>query len=80
MFWEAVSAGTIASSSGKATVAPMPRSTVRREIAFLVTIMSVTSLLTRDQRRRAAHLKWIAVHDRQNRSTTIGSHRRRLRA
>ena len=33
----------MASSSGSATAAPKPRSTVRREMAFLVTIMNLTS-------------------------------------
>ena len=41
----AVSAGTIASSNGSATAAPMPRSTVRREMDFLVTIMIAISSL-----------------------------------
>ena len=41
----AVSAGIIASSSGNATVAPMPRRIVRREIAFLVTIMMPVLLI-----------------------------------
>src|SRR5687768_8532200 len=35
----AVSAGTIASSSGSARVAPIPRSIVRRDKALFVTIM-----------------------------------------
>ena len=36
----AVSAGTMLSSSGSASVAPRPRSTVRRGSAFLVMIMT----------------------------------------
>ncbi len=41
----AVSAGIIPSRSGNASVAPMPRRTVRRGIAFLVMIMSSALLL-----------------------------------
>src|SRR5919109_790366 len=71
----AVAAGTIASSSGSATDAPTPRSTVRRSRCFLVMNMEVIlSLLTRDgrlQRRRLLlernllHAERRAVHDRR---------------
>ena len=75
-------------AAAAATVAPMPRSTVRREMAFLVTIMSGLSssvaagphprrLCLRHSARlgfgwiidllRAAHLKWRAFHNGQNR-------------
>ena len=40
----AVSAGTIPSRSGNASAAPIPRSTVRRGIAFLVMIMCAALL------------------------------------
>src|SRR5688500_10618463 len=40
---DAVSAGTIASSSGSASVAPIPRSIVRRDNAFFVTNISGSS-------------------------------------
>ena len=40
---EGVKAGTMASNSGNARVAPTPRITVRRDSAFLVTIMTLTS-------------------------------------
>ena len=43
VFDSAVRAGTIPSSSGSASVAPTPRSTVRRGMAFLVIIMILTS-------------------------------------
>src|SRR6476660_624749 len=53
-----VSAGTIPSSSGSANVAPMPRSIVRRGIAFLVMIMPMLLLRTAArpafERRRGA--------------------------
>ena len=40
---KAVIAGTIAASSGSATVAPMPRRNVRRGSAFLVIIIMISS-------------------------------------
>ena len=43
VFCSAVNGGTIASSSGSASVAPRPRSIVRRGIAFLV--ISIVFLL-----------------------------------
>src|SRR5687767_4654848 len=43
VFVTAVSAGTIPSSNGNATVAPMPRSIVRRDMAFFVIIISPAS-------------------------------------
>ena len=43
VFDRAVSAGTIPSSSGSAKVAPMPRSMVRRGMAFFAIIMTLTS-------------------------------------
>src|SRR5262249_1776757 len=43
VFCAAVNAGTIASSNGNDTAAPIPRSMVRREIAFLATIMILPS-------------------------------------
>ena len=62
----AVSAGIIASSSGNATVAPTPRRIVRREIAFLVTIMILSSSSETARFSRA-----------RESSTTSGSRRRR---
>ena len=41
----AVSAGTMLSSSGKASVAPRPRSMARRGMAFLVIIIEPTPAL-----------------------------------
>src|SRR5687768_398124 len=61
VFCRAVSAGTMASSSGSATVVPRPRSTVRRDRALRVTIMRTTSS------PRSPHLERRALHDRQNR-------------
>jgi len=53
--YTAAKAGVMASSTGKARVAPMPRRTVRRGIDFLkITIAS------------PPHLKWCAVHDAKN--------------
>ena len=52
VFWSAVKGGTIASSSGKASVAPMPRRTVRRGIAFLVISMGAPTCLAEALRRR----------------------------
>ena len=47
VFCSAVSGGTIASSSGSASVAPMPRRTVRRGIAFLVISMGAPTGLAK---------------------------------
>ena len=52
-----LSAGTMESSSGRATAAPMPRNMVRRERAFI---------------RSPPHLKWYAIHDSEdNRGKTV---------
>ena len=48
VFASAVSAGTIPSSNGNASVAPTPRSTVRRGMAFLAIIMIPTSASGRE--------------------------------
>ena len=55
VFSTAVRAGTIPSSSGNATVTPMPRSTVRRDIFFFVIIIGPVSSSVGDLRvnRRA---------------------------
>ena len=54
-FVSAVSAGVMASSIGKARVAPIPRKNVRRGIAFLKTTIA-----------SPPHLKWCAVDDAKN--------------
>src|SRR5215207_5030159 len=61
VFCTAVSAGTMASSSGSAMVVPRPRNTVRRDKALRVIIMPAPSS------PRCPHLKRRALHDRQNR-------------
>src|SRR5688572_31851784 len=73
----AEAAGTMPSSSGKATVAPRPRSTVRRGMAFFVVIMTLTSWLSVYRNASAAlpclperlggipFLKRHALHDTQ---------------
>src|SRR5262245_2187650 len=49
------SAGTMLSSSGNATAAPRPRNTVRREMAFFVTYISVAPANRRHTEGRALH-------------------------
>src|SRR5271154_1306147 len=63
---KAEKAGTMLSSSGSARVAPIPRSTARRGIAFLKTIIFQTSSfrLPLDSRLRQTHrLLMRAPHD-----------------
>src|SRR5687767_12929902 len=71
----ATRAGTIASSSGRATVVPIPRSTVRRETAFFVTIMTaISSSATASQKQlhnRAA--SWgVGDHDADHQAAHDG--------
>src|SRR5262245_60807603 len=72
VFWSAVNDGTMASSSGSASVAPMPRRTVRRGIAFLVISMALLLRRSRCGSRavlrpvRRAHGKRCARSDANN--------------
>ena len=58
VFAMADSAGTMLSSSGNASIAPMPRNTVRRGIAFLEMIIPSLLFILRDARRGLASF-WI---------------------
>ena len=49
-----LNAGTMASSSGSAMVAPNPRITVRRDTRFFVTIMVLSSHRTRRRQTSAS--------------------------
>src|SRR5437762_11682714 len=63
----AESAGTIASSSGSASIEAAPRNTTRREMTFFVMIIGCSPLRLRASKpSRSAHdthAEWFAPHD-----------------
>src|SRR4029434_742031 len=60
----AVNAGTMPSSNGSASVAPIPRSILRRDNAFLVIIIRLAPTLSLS--RNDAHRERLASHDLRN--------------
>src|ERR1700674_5851487 len=75
-FAKGAHAGNIESSSGKASVTPAPRNTVRREICFWVMNMRSPSFLLPACRRHRAfgfaiHLERVALDDPQNQRSEL---------